>query len=116
MLPDTCDPQLSAIVKDDIGKLHAINLYDLTQRALVVAASTPCAKERRWVQRNLENVTIYADFDQMLEQESLHAVVIASNTFVRAEQAMKVIARGYHVLCQEPPTSDPSVVGISCGH
>ena len=78
----------------------------------MVAASTPDADERRWAEANLEGVKIYADFDQMLEQESLHAVIVASATSVHAEQAMKAIAKGYHVLCEKPLSIDLNVVSL----
>jgi hypothetical protein len=95
------------------GKRHAINFHDLTQRATVVAASTPDAEERRWAETNLEGVKIYATFDEMLEQESLHAVVVASATSVHAEQALKAIAKGYHVLCEKPLSIDLTIVSVT---
>lgn len=78
----------------------------------MVAASTPDADERRWAEANLENVRIYADFDNMLEQESLHAVIVASATSVHAEQAVKAIAKGCHVLCEKPLSIDLNVVSV----
>lgn len=82
----------------------------------MVAASTPDAEERRWAEANLEGVKIYADFDQMLEKESLDAVVVASATSVHAEQALKAIAKGYHVLCEKPLSIDLKVVSIVSIH
>jgi myo-inositol 2-dehydrogenase/D-chiro-inositol 1-dehydrogenase len=78
-----------------------------------VAASTPDAEERRWAETNLEGVKIYATFDEMLEQESLHAVVVASATSVHAEQALKAIAKGYHVLCEKPLSIDLTIVSVT---
>jgi myo-inositol 2-dehydrogenase/D-chiro-inositol 1-dehydrogenase len=66
--------------------------------------------ERQWAEANLEGVKIYADFNEMLEQESLHAIVVASATSVHAEQASKAIAKGYHVLCEKPLSIDLTVV------
>jgi myo-inositol 2-dehydrogenase/D-chiro-inositol 1-dehydrogenase len=82
-----------------------------------VAASTPDAEERRWAEINLEGVKIYADFDEMLKHEGLHAVVVASATSVHAEQALKAIAKGYHVLCEKPLSIDLAVVSVTswCG-
>lgn len=106
----------SFLPKNDTGKRHALNFYDLAQRALVVAASSPDAGERRWVERNLESVTIYADFNQMLERENLHAVIIASAASVRVDQVLKAIAKGYHVLCEVPLSIETSVVRIAYAH
>lgn len=46
----------------------------------------------------------------MLEKEDLQAVVVSSATSVHAEQALKAIAKGYHVLCEKPLSLDLSVV------
>jgi myo-inositol 2-dehydrogenase/D-chiro-inositol 1-dehydrogenase len=70
-------------------------------------------EERRWAETNLEGVKIYATFDEMLEQESLHAVVVASATSVHAEQALKAIAKGYHVLCEKPLSIDLTIVSVT---
>lgn len=78
----------------------------------MVAASTPDADERRWAEANLDGVRIYADFDEMLELERLHAVVVASATSVHAEQALKAIAKGYHVLCEKPLSIDLNIVSL----
>jgi hypothetical protein len=92
-----CDPD------DCPGKRHAINFHDLT----------PDAEECRWAETNLEDVNIYADFDEMLERESLHAVIVASATSVHAEQALKAIAKGLHVLCEKPLSIDLTVVSVT---
>ncbi|GKZ19495.1 hypothetical protein AbraIFM66951_011107 [Aspergillus brasiliensis] len=89
-----------------MGKRHATNFHELTARANVVAASTPDSEEGKWGQDNLEDVTIYADYDEMLEKEDLEAVVIASITAVHAEQAIKAIRKGLHVLCEKPLSID----------
>ncbi|GLA40666.1 hypothetical protein AnigIFM63309_008500 [Aspergillus niger] len=92
-----------------MGKRHAVNFHELTARAIVLAASTPDSEERKWGQENLEGVTIYADYDEMLEREDLEAVVIASITAVHAEQAIKAIKKGLHVLCEKPLSIDLDV-------
>ncbi|TIA39681.1 NAD(P)-binding protein [Aureobasidium pullulans] len=92
-----------------MGKRHAVNFHDLTQRAQVVAVSTPDSTERAWGKENLEGVKIYEDYDDMLAQENLDAVIVASATSVHAEQAIKAISKGYHVLCEKPLSIDLKV-------
>ncbi len=46
---------------------------------------------------------LYKDYNEMLKQEGLQAVVIASVTTVHAEQAIKAIDANLHVLCEKPP-------------
>ncbi|THY11516.1 NAD(P)-binding protein [Aureobasidium pullulans] len=57
---------------------------------------------------NLEGVKIYEDYDDMLE--NLDAVIVASTTSVHAEQAIKAISKGYHVLCEKPLSIDDLTV------
>jgi myo-inositol 2-dehydrogenase/D-chiro-inositol 1-dehydrogenase len=79
----------------------------------VVAASTPDENERIWGAENLPGVQIYSDYDEMLEKADLEAVVVASVTAVHAEQALKAIEKGYHVLCEKPLSIDVEVVSLS---
>ncbi|KAJ5408465.1 hypothetical protein N7509_002348 [Penicillium cosmopolitanum] len=92
-----------------MGKRHAVNFHELTARANVVAASTPDPTEREWGAKNLEEVQIFQDYDEMLEKANLQAVVIASITAVHAEQAIKAIKKGLHVLCEKPLSIDLEV-------
>lgn len=87
-----------------------MNFHELTARANVVAASTPDPTEREWGAKNLEEVQIFQDYDEMLEKANLQAVVIASITAVHAEQAIKAIKKGLHVLCEKPLSIDLEVV------
>ncbi|KAJ5605748.1 hypothetical protein N7510_008529 [Penicillium lagena] len=92
-----------------MGKRHAAN-FALTSRATVVAVSTPDEGECKWAAENLEGVKIYHDYAEMLEKEDLQAVVVASVTAVHAEQTLKAIEKGLHVLCEKPLSID---VGIA---
>ena len=92
---------------------HAHHFKDLTPRAELVAASTPDKKETSWGRQNLENVKFYEAYDDMLNHEGLQAVVIASATAVHAEQAIKAINKGLHVLCEKPLSTSIEVVCMS---
>jgi hypothetical protein len=75
-----------------------------TPKAELVAAFTPAEKEIAWAKENLEpwGVKIYTDYDEMLEHEGLEAVCVATVTTVHAEQTIKAIEAGKHVLCEKP--------------
>ena len=69
----------------------------------MIAVSSPKQEELDWAKENIEGAQTYLDSDELLQEESsLQAVVIASATSVHAEQAIKVIKRGLHVLCEKP--------------
>ena len=73
-------------------------------RAELVAACDPDPKCRAWAEQTLApyGTVIYEDFDTMLQQESIEAVVIATITTAHAEQAIKAIQAEKHVLCEKP--------------
>ena len=88
-----------------MGSRHATHFHALTPRAELVAASSPEPLELTWAESNLDGVRTYLSYDEMLDREielGLQAVVIASATTVHAEQAIKAIKRGLHVLCEKP--------------
>ena len=95
-----------------MGKRHALHFLNRTPRAELVAASTPDPSEIAWARTNLEpyGVTLYTDYDEMLKQEGLQAVVVASVTTVHAEQAIKAIAANKHVLCEKPLSTSVEIV------
>jgi len=98
-----------------MGKRHALHFLNRTPRAELVAASTPDDTEIQWAKQNLEpfGVRLYKDYDEMLKQEGLEAVVIASVTTVHAEQAIKAIEANLHCLCEKPLSTSVEVVSSS---
>ncbi|CAK7221603.1 hypothetical protein SEUCBS140593_004622 [Sporothrix eucalyptigena] len=98
-----------------MGKRHALNYLQKTPRAHVVAAFTPDPVEIAWAKENLApfGVRLYTDYDEMLAAETaslmdektaggLEAVVVATATTVHAEEAIKAIEHGLHVMCEKP--------------
>ena len=95
-----------------MGKRHALHFLNRTPRAELVAASSPDEAELQWAKLNLEphGVRLYKNYDDMLKQEGLQAVVVASATTVHAEQAIKAIEADKHVLCEKPISTSIEVV------
>jgi hypothetical protein len=95
-----------------MGKRHALNFLERTPRAELVAASSPDPVELDWAKTHLEpfGVRLYQNYDDMLKQEGMVAVVIASATAVHAEQTIKAIAADKHVLCEKPLSTNAEVV------
>ncbi|KIW24676.1 uncharacterized protein PV07_10378 [Cladophialophora immunda] len=100
--------QVAIVGLGRMGARHATHFHHLTPRANLVAACSPEPKELEWAAQNLEGVRLYADYDEMLDKEgsALQAVVVASATAVHAEQSIKAISRGLHVLCEKPLSTD----------
>lgn len=95
-----------------MGARHAMHFYGLTPRADLIAASSPEQKELDWAAQALPGTRTYLDYDEMLRTEmknGLQAVVIASATAVHAEQAIKAIKLGLHVLCEKPLSTNVEI-------
>ncbi|KAJ5149954.1 hypothetical protein N7448_001532 [Penicillium atrosanguineum] len=94
-----------------MGKRHALNFLERCPRAELVAASSPDPVELEWAKTHLEpfGVRLYQNYDDMLKQEGLQAIVVASATAVHAEQAIKAIEADKHVLCEKPLSTSVDV-------
>jgi myo-inositol 2-dehydrogenase/D-chiro-inositol 1-dehydrogenase len=67
------------------------------------------AAKREW-----PSVRTYLNYDELLREETtLQAVVVASATTIHAEQAIKAIEKGLHVMCEKPLSTSPEIVYIS---
>ncbi|KAJ5908076.1 hypothetical protein N7495_000758 [Penicillium taxi] len=94
--------QVAVVGIGRMGMRHARHFATLTPRAELVAVCSPVQAELDAAKKEF-GVRTYTDYDQMLQQEEkLQAIVVASITTVHAEQAIKAIERGLHVLCEKP--------------
>ena len=95
-----------------MGKRHALHFLNRTPRAEFIAASSPDDSELQWAKQHLEpfGVRLYKDYEEMLKQEGLEAVVIASVKTVHAEQAIKAMEANKHVLCEKPLSTSVEIV------
>lgn len=90
---------------------HARHFATLTPRAELIAVCSPVQAELDAAQSEFPGVRAYKDYETMLNSErGLQAVVVASATTVHAEQAIKAIERGLHVLCEKPLSTSPEIV------
>ena len=85
-----------------LGKEYAINIQYRVPNANLIAACSLNKDEIEYAKKNLEVEKTYTDFDQMLTNTNIEAVVIISSTNVHAEQIIKAINKGLHVFCEKP--------------
>ena len=50
------------------------------------------------------NVKIYTDYTKMIKNEKLDMIDICTPSFLHADMAVKLLRKGYHVLCEKPMT------------
>lgn len=96
-----------------MGTRHALHFHELTPRAELIAASSPDKGEIERARSTFDGVTLYESFEEMLQTEienGLEAVVVASATAVHAEQVIRAIELGLHVLCEKPLSTSAEIV------
>lgn len=116
MAPQIRKLQIAVSGLGRMGARHATHFLHRTPRAELVAAFTPDPKELAWAKEHLEpwGVKLYTDYTAMLQHPGLEAVCIATATTVHAEQTIKAIEAGKHVLCEKPLSTKLEVVRPPC--
>lgn len=76
----------------------------------MVAVCTNMPHELEWARSNKEyaqwGITIYEDYEEMLNHPGLQAVWVSTSTDVHAIQTLKGMEKGLHVLCEKPLSTD----------
>ncbi len=85
-----------------MGLTHAEHLVQRTRGARLVAVTTSSAERAEAVRRRCGAIPVYAGLDQMIETESLDAVIIASSTSAHVANVEQCAAAGLHILCEKP--------------
>jgi myo-inositol 2-dehydrogenase/D-chiro-inositol 1-dehydrogenase len=97
-----------------MGCRHATNFLQRTPRCELVAAFSPDLAEIAWARTHLEphGVTLYNDYDEMLQHPGLEAMVVATATIVHAEFSIKAMEKNLHVLCEKPLGTTVEIVSV----
>lgn len=84
------------------GMIHARNFARLVPGAAVAAISDPVADVRSSAARELGSPAEYQDYQALLDDREVHAVLIAAPTALHCEIAVAAAERGKHVFCEKP--------------
>lgn len=90
-----------------VAARHLPNLLKHPE-ATVVAI---CRRSREWLERIATDFNIpgrYTSYEEMLDQEELDAVVVASPAGLHYEHARAALLRGLHVFVEKPMVLDPA--------
>ena len=68
----------------------------------VVAVSHPVADEVEQKAKDLGVPNGYADYNEMIEKEEIHAVHICTPNFLHYEMSKTALEKGIHVICEKP--------------
>ena len=89
-----------------MGADHADRLVNRIAGARLVAVSDPDTARAEQLAAQFSDVRTVADPLEMVADESVDAVVIASPGFVHEEQVLACIEHGTYALCEKPLTMD----------
>ncbi len=84
------------------GMIHARNFARLVPGARLVAISDPVPAARATAKTELEEIVDYADYREVLDNHSVHGIVIAAPTALHREIAVAAAEKGKHIFCEKP--------------
>ncbi|WP_308634141.1 Gfo/Idh/MocA family protein [Paenibacillus silvisoli] len=89
-----------------IANWHARQLLELEDDAVIAAVTDPnkAGRDKFVDQHKLGDIPAFSDYQEMLEQAELDAIVICSPHTMHFEQASAVLRKGLHVLIEKPMT------------
>jgi len=89
-----------------MGADHAQRLAGRVGNARLAAVADPDRDRARELAERFTDVAVFADPLELISDDDVDAVVIASPGFVHEEQVLACIAAGKHALCEKPLTMD----------
>jgi myo-inositol 2-dehydrogenase/D-chiro-inositol 1-dehydrogenase len=89
-----------------MGADHAERLVHRIANAGLAAVADPDQERATTLASQYDGVRVFGDPLELIADEGVDAVLIASPGFVHEEQVLACIAAGKHVLCEKPLTMD----------
>ncbi len=87
--------------------IHARALEQLPDKYKVVAVSDPIEERRKEAIAKF-GCKAYSDFDELIKDEEVELVVIATPSYLHAPQTIKALEAGKNVLCEKPMATNLS--------
>ena len=89
-----------------LGKRHAEQLARHTPGARLVAACSPVPAELDWARAELGVQRCHADYEDLLRDPEVDAVVLVTPTTLHADQTSAALRAGKHVFVEKPLSLD----------
>jgi myo-inositol 2-dehydrogenase/D-chiro-inositol 1-dehydrogenase len=89
-----------------MGADHAERLANKVANATLVAVADPDQGRARELAERYDDVRVFADPRELIRDDAVDAVLIASPGFVHEEQLLACIETGKYALCEKPLTMD----------
>ena len=84
-----------------IGKIHFENINTFLEDATIAAVSNLNPRNRKWV-KDRSDSKIYDNYDQMVRDYEIDAIIIASPTSCHIEHIKIAIKAGKAIFCEKP--------------
>ena len=85
-----------------MGGCHFGNYAEIKNAELVAVCDVRCDMAKEKV--GDKNINVYDSLDKMLENEKLDMLDICTPSYMHKDMAIKLLEKGYHVLCEKPMT------------
>jgi len=85
-----------------IGSHHGHNVLKNPDAELIAVADLVEDKVQQFMEQEGVSVRYYADYEELLQQDDIDAVIIASPNAMHAEQTMAAADAGKHIYCEKP--------------
>jgi myo-inositol 2-dehydrogenase/D-chiro-inositol 1-dehydrogenase len=95
---------LGLIGAGNMGQIHLSNCIRLKNAKLVAVADI--AEKSLVAARKTGVKQLYKDYEELLKDKSVDAVIISLPTYLHAEAAVKAVEQGKHVFVEKPMTRD----------
>ncbi|MDF2800737.1 MAG: iolG [Anaerocolumna sp.] len=94
-----------------IGKVHAESITNYVKDASVAAIADPFLNEATIAWANELGIkNVYTNYQDILNDDSIHAVLVCSSTDTHADISIEAIKANKHVFCEKPISQDLSKI------
>ena len=84
------------------GMIHARNFKGSVPHAKIIAVCDPVEEAAKAAAEELEIETWYTDYKQVIENEKIDAIIVATPTKYHCEIVIAAANAGKHILCEKP--------------
>ena len=85
-----------------LGEMHATNIQYRIANAEVIAVCDSIQERVSEVQKKLEVKYGYTSYDEMLENDEIDAVLLATSVAAHKDQCIKACQKNLHIFCEKP--------------
>lgn len=85
-----------------LGELHIADVQNKIAGAEIIAVCDIRQERVTEIQQNYDIPYAYTDYDEMLRNKEIQAVMIVTNVVAHKEQCIKAAKAGMHIFCEKP--------------